>query len=270
MPLNFLRNCFAIEDEPSYPRALHTTTEEYSMSSVSLGNHMIPEEEQGRLGDMVATPSHPLQQIDPEMRISLTSTHVDSEEEDDENATSSDESSISKNSTTQLQLNVFILLQHFFHNLGGDKSSLGINQDSDGIGSDRDDDEDVTHLSNVPNSSHVNEDPCVSPLRTATNYSSCTEIDDIPSIALEEVVMPGSRLQKSMSLTLQRNGVLSESKEDECVICMEAFDDANPRIPTKCACGENRTFFHLPCLYMYRSKCKECPICRETLSWKEF
>ncbi len=268
MPLNFLRNCFAIEDEPNYPRALHTTTEEYNMSSVILGSHMSLEEEQGGLGDMVAAPSHPLQQMDPELKISLTSTNADSEEED-RNVSSSDFIT-SITDPTQPPSNIFILIQHFFHNLGSDYSSQDDHQDSDDIHDGREEGEDAIHLQNVRNSTDVYDDPCISPLRTATNFSSCTDIDDIPSIALEEVVLPGSTLQKSMSMALQRNGILPESREDECVICMEAFDDANPRIPTNCACGENRTFFHLPCLYMYTSKCKECPICRETLTWKEF
>lgn len=106
-----------------------------------------------------------------------------------------------------------------------------------------------------------------SPLRTATVYKS---LNDIPSIALDEVVMPGSKLQKQMSLRLQGKGILSEAEVDECVICMEAFDDSNPRMPTICGCGENKTFFHLPCLYQWVEKSRECPSCRQELTWREF
>lgn len=106
-----------------------------------------------------------------------------------------------------------------------------------------------------------------SPLRTATVYKS---LDDIPSIASEEVVMPGSTLQRQMSIRLKDKGILSESSVDECVICMEAFDEFNPRMPTLCGCGENKTYFHLPCLYQWVEKCNECPSCREPLAWQEF
>lgn len=106
-----------------------------------------------------------------------------------------------------------------------------------------------------------------SPLRVATGYSS---LHDIPSIALEEVVMPGSRLQKQMSLCLQDKGILSESSVDECVICMDAFEESNPKMPTLCGCGENKAFFHLPCLYQWVEKCKDCPSCRMQLNWQEF
>jgi len=106
-----------------------------------------------------------------------------------------------------------------------------------------------------------------SPLRTATIYKS---LNDIPSIALDEVVMPGSILQKQMSMRLKDKGIVSESLVDECVICMEAFDESNPRMPTLCGCGENKTYFHLPCLYQWVEKCNTCPSCRETLNWQEF
>ena len=105
-----------------------------------------------------------------------------------------------------------------------------------------------------------------SPLRTATVYKS---FGDIPSIALDEVVMPGSLLQRQMSIRLRDKGVLSEANVDECVICMDAFDESNPRMPTLCGCGENKTFFHLPCLYQWVDKCSDCPSCRKHLSWQE-
>jgi hypothetical protein len=105
-----------------------------------------------------------------------------------------------------------------------------------------------------------------SPLSIATVYKS---MNDIPSIDLEQVVLPGSSLQRQMSLRLQSKGILTESAVDECVICMEPFDDFNPRIPTRCGCGDNRTLFHLPCMYQWLEKCRECPTCRQVLKWEE-
>ena len=67
-----------------------------------------------------------------------------------------------------------------------------------------------------------------------------------------------------------------DEQEEECVICLEPFDDTNPKMPTLCGCGENMTYFHLPCLYTWRSRCTnsraqslECPSCRKELCWEE-
>lgn len=103
-----------------------------------------------------------------------------------------------------------------------------------------------------------------SPLRKASTFD---ETREVPSIAKEEIVMPGSELQKimarSMSLHLEAQG-------DECVICLEGFDPTNPRMPTLCGCGENQTYFHLPCLYQWIEKSRNCPSCRKRLRWEEF
>jgi hypothetical protein len=89
-----------------------------------------------------------------------------------------------------------------------------------------------------------------------------------PSISLNEVVMPGSELQLRMAKAMQEN--LGCCTEDECVICMDGFDATNPRMPTICGCGENKTFFHLPCLYQWKEQNRNCPSCRKTLRWQEF
>lgn len=107
-----------------------------------------------------------------------------------------------------------------------------------------------------------------SPLREAK--STILTKDDIPTIALCEVVMPGSQLQKMMSMSLRNQGYAGESEEDECVICMEGFDETNPRMPTLCGCGANKTYFHLPCLYHWIEQSRDCPACRKKLTWQEF
>lgn len=114
----------------------------------------------------------------------------------------------------------------------------------------------------------------LSPLRTAIDFEfdeSPTNNDNlyIPSIAMEEVVLPGSELQLRMSQYLKNMGY-QVMDLDECVICMEGFDPTNPRIPTFCGCGKNKTFFHLSCLYQWVQKNGDkCPCCRERLSWQE-
>lgn len=103
-----------------------------------------------------------------------------------------------------------------------------------------------------------------SPLRTASSFRHSK---GLPSIDPEEVVLPGSALQQEMAASL--SGKLEE-QGDECVICMEGFDAHNPRMPTLCGCGENKTYFHLPCLYQWIEQSRNCPSCRKRLRWEEF
>ena len=105
---------------------------------------------------------------------------------------------------------------------------------------------------------------CASPLRTALKFD-LTRV--VPTIRSQEVVLPGSILQKEMS---QAISMKVPQPGDECVICMEGFDETNPRMPTLCGCGENKTFFHLPCLYQWIEQSRTCPTCRQTLRWEEF
>lgn len=101
----------------------------------------------------------------------------------------------------------------------------------------------------------------------ATSFHRSTLLD-IPCINSDEIVFPGSALQKEMAAQLQ----CAKLKEEdvECVICMEPFSFDNPRMPTLCACGENKTFFHLPCLYQWIEQSSNCPSCRQPLAWEEF
>ncbi len=95
----------------------------------------------------------------------------------------------------------------------------------------------------------------------------------IPTIKKQStIVLPGSTLQKKMSLVLKKQGYDSSQDlgQDECVICMEGFNESNPRMPTLCGCGENKTYFHLPCLYHWIEQSRECPTCRKELTWEEF
>jgi Ring finger domain len=95
-----------------------------------------------------------------------------------------------------------------------------------------------------------------------------SNIMDIPCINSDEIVFPGSALQKEMAAQLTCAKLKDE--DEECVICMEPFSFDNPRMPTLCACGENKTFFHLPCLYQWIEQCENCPSCRQKLAWEEF
>ena len=135
----------------------------------------------------------------------------------------------------------------------------------------------VKRTTHEPLSSAVvtdDKDYTASPLRLANSYTSGGGADSIPAINLDEFVMPGSKLQKAMSEALRRENdckcVTEIDYEDECVICFEGFDIDNPRMPTLCGCGENKTYFHLPCLLQWTDKHLECPACRQKITWQEF
>ena len=102
-------------------------------------------------------------------------------------------------------------------------------------------------------------------LRPALSFDSSTK--GVLTISSEEVVLPGSDIQRQMSKLMAES---IESQDDECVICMEAFDPTNPRMPTFCGCGANKTYFHLPCLYQWIEQSQDCPSCRQKLRWEEF
>ena len=85
-------------------------------------------------------------------------------------------------------------------------------------------------------------------------------------------VEPGSDLQAAIALSLQDSSVAAAPIEPECVICMDPFDDDNPEMRTLCACGENRTRFHYPCLLLYLTRPESnqsCPTCRSQLYYEE-
>lgn len=103
-----------------------------------------------------------------------------------------------------------------------------------------------------------------SPLRTASSFRHSK---GMPTIDPDEVVLPGSALQHEMAVHMSST---LEEQGDECVICMEGFDATNPRMPTLCGCGENKTYFHLPCLYQWIEQSRDCPSCRKRLRWEEF
>jgi hypothetical protein len=114
----------------------------------------------------------------------------------------------------------------------------------------------------IPKSSHdVSKQPF---LKTASTFDASF---DVPTISPEEIVMPGSKLQAQMALAAAKS---LEEMGDECVICMEGFDPTNPRMPTLCGCGQNKTYFHLPCLYQWIEQNNNCPSCRKRLRWEEF
>lgn len=102
-----------------------------------------------------------------------------------------------------------------------------------------------------------------------TQASSFDSSKDIPTILSEQVVLPGSELQAKMALAMSAKLEVHDH-DDECVICMDGFDPTNPRMPTLCGCGENKTYFHLPCLYQWIEQSRNCPSCAKRLRWEEF
>lgn len=109
-----------------------------------------------------------------------------------------------------------------------------------------------------------NSDKCI--LKEANTFSYDIN-KEVPTIYSNEFILPGSDIQKNMAMAMKLH---MDDQDDECVICMDAFTHDNPRMPTLCGCGENKTFFHLPCLYQWIEENKNCPQCRTVLRWEEF
>lgn len=180
---------------------------------------------------------------------------------DDDSRNQEEEDLIRNNNRKSSQhMNSFF---HFLQNLGNPRSDGAGGDDERGIN--RSEGDTIQTDANSKDS-HLLFNP---PLKEAQTSIASTK-DDIPTIALTEVVMPGSDLQKKMALALKDQGYAGESEEDECVICMEGFDESNPRMPTLCGCGANKTYFHLPCLYHWIEQSRDCPSCRKKLTWQEF
>eukprot|EP00590_Aulacoseira_subarctica_P006001 CAMPEP_0172415952 /NCGR_PEP_ID=MMETSP1064-20121228/2377_1 /TAXON_ID=202472 /ORGANISM="Aulacoseira subarctica , Strain CCAP 1002/5" /LENGTH=228 /DNA_ID=CAMNT_0013153255 /DNA_START=171 /DNA_END=857 /DNA_ORIENTATION=- len=117
------------------------------------------------------------------------------------------------------------------------------------------------------------EDPSYStPIKEAKTFILSGERGSYPSISFNEIVLPGSEMQRAMAKQMMMDmDLMEESDQDECVICMEGFSPDNPRMPTLCGCGENKTYFHLPCLYQWIDQAsRHCPSCRQKLIWEEF
>jgi hypothetical protein len=112
-----------------------------------------------------------------------------------------------------------------------------------------------------------------SPLRQALTFTATNDVNHLCTIPADEFVLPGSMIQQQMAeqMILSTAGKsVVDAIADECVICMEPFDSTNPRMPTLCQCGANKTYFHLPCLYQWIEQSENCPSCRSKITWEEF
>lgn len=98
------------------------------------------------------------------------------------------------------------------------------------------------------------------PLQESYETESFDEHDQLLKLRTNSSV-----LQLSASSS-NNNAVVHRSPE--CVICMEEFSTENPRMPTLCACGENRTMFHYPCLLLWLEKKSTCPSCSSSLFYE--
>jgi hypothetical protein len=67
---------------------------------------------------------------------------------------------------------------------------------------------------------------------------------------------------------LRREVELSTLRPPECIICLGEFDQDNPVMYTLCACGENRTLFHYPCLLLWLEQKNSCPNCNSVLYYQ--
>ena len=95
------------------------------------------------------------------------------------------------------------------------------------------------------------------------------------SVASGDGVEESERLLRNRFVNFSQTTLLSSlphgqssPRPPECVICMEEFTSENPRMPTLCACGENRTQFHYPCLLLWLEQKNTCPTCSSTLFYE--
>lgn len=112
------------------------------------------------------------------------------------------------------------------------------------------------------------------------------ELEDIPVLnrvdaARTPLLRPSNsqmlpRVRSTQTLVSYQNGRSNGSSEvkgvtggGECLVCLEEFSVDNPQMPTLCACGDNRVFFHYPCLLIYLQDKKNCPICNRELYYQE-
>jgi len=91
----------------------------------------------------------------------------------------------------------------------------------------------------------------------------------------EDELPADSDLKSALALSLKASGLgAAPTYEPECVICLEPFDDHQPRVPTLCRCGLDRGSFHRPCLLEWVAKSggggdTRCPSCDATLFYED-
>lgn len=94
-------------------------------------------------------------------------------------------------------------------------------------------------------------------------------------MADENFVEPGSELQAAIAMSmkpLEDDGEDGSNEIDdlvECVVCMDEFTKENPSVRTLCGCGENKSLFHLGCLYEWLDRQPNCPTCRQEIFFEE-
>lgn len=83
--------------------------------------------------------------------------------------------------------------------------------------------------------------------------------------------MPGSEMQAAIALSLRLAGIGGEPKTPECVICLDVFSEENPRLPTICSCGFDKSNFHKACLKRWMTKRGSCvcPSCYDELFFED-
>lgn len=60
-------------------------------------------------------------------------------------------------------------------------------------------------------------------------------------------------------------GLLGTDEDDDfCPTCLEAYDDGNPKIFTRC--GHH---FHMPCIYEWLERKDTCPMCESKMVFEE-
>ena len=100
--------------------------------------------------------------------------------------------------------------------------------------------------------------------------STATVLTETTNVLLSSQSLMEELKLRDFTSRLGSTALESKPLEDECVICLECFDESNPVTPTLCRCGLNRSLFHRPCLLLWHAKfgSSVCPSCATELFYE--
>lgn len=103
------------------------------------------------------------------------------------------------------------------------------------------------------------------PMPLNTDEEEERDVFQARSTIVEESAHSYCPTANSSVLQMSERTLSTRLPADECVICLGEFNGENPVMHTLCACGENRTKFHYPCLLIWLDKRDTCPSCNSYL-----
>lgn len=102
--------------------------------------------------------------------------------------------------------------------------------------------------------------------RSRPDTSSCKPPKLVPSKVKQYSKEYGLKPEQEFdAVAAGTAGLLGADEDDDfCPTCLEAYDEANPKIFTRC--GHH---FHMPCIYEWLERKDTCPICESKMVFEE-